>query len=283
MSLNGRKPNPPPDHAGRNMSVEEIIQRLEVLGIEQEAARAYVHVALVGSCKASELALSIGSSRTEAYRILRSLVEDGFVTSSLERPVRFTAQPLRAVIERLNAEDELRRDALRRADDIIAALATLRAEPSPDLAKSTFRIVESRPEIFKAVMHAIQGSRNEIASIMTNPSSAGSTDYFGVWDQLHEKALQGTRVRVLRSPDETLPANLLADAPSDAEFRTVHTGGHVNFLIGDGEQMVIVAVSDATERLMAENEVAIVTNAPDFVFAHQLLFEELWQRSSRAA
>jgi sugar-specific transcriptional regulator TrmB len=257
------------------MDLEEIAQRLELLGIERAEARAYVHIAMSGGCKASELALSMKCSRTEAYRHLRALADRGFAITTLDRPVRFTARPLGQVLDRLMDEHGAKSHAIEAARGMVPIIETLRAEPSSELEKAKFRIVVGRPEILKAIMHIIAEARTEISVIATHLPSTPATEYPGISDLIAGKLADGLQVRVLRSPFEGK-----ADTPLGRRMRVVTTERDVRFIICDGRQMVIFVVSDPTTRLSPDDEVAIVTTAPDLVFAETLLFEELWRRSA---
>jgi sugar-specific transcriptional regulator TrmB len=216
-------------------------------------------------------------SRTEAYRLLRSLADRGFAITTLDRPVRFTSRSLGHVIERLLNEEGAKIHAIEAARSMIPILDALRAEPSTDIEKSKFRIIVGRPEIFKAIMHVVSGARTDIRAIMTHLSSTHSTDYSGIWELLDARLAEGVQVRVLRSPHKTSPATHLAQ-----RTRTITTSKDVRFIICDDHEMVIFAVSDPTARVSPDEEVAIVTTAPDMVFAESLLFEELWHRSAGA-
>ena len=70
---------------------ELVMPLLQDYGLTEEEARVYVGVLRIGSGKVSEISHFTNTDRVKGYKILESLRNEGYVTSTLSSPILFSA------------------------------------------------------------------------------------------------------------------------------------------------------------------------------------------------
>lgn len=262
------------------MHVEDLVDRLVHLGLDPGEARVYVHLNGTGPSKASDLALVMKLHRTDAYRTLQRLVDLGFATASLDRPVVFSAAPPDAVFARLLSERAQQLATIERVRDEIAdALATLRSEGDGPAPRETFRIIRGRSEIYRAMMLAMQEARREIVSVNTNAAANASSEASGAWSVAKERARAGVQIRALnRTTFAVREAMRSAWQGLPVAFRHLDHERPMRFLVADAGRVIMVTHNDPSGRLHAEDEVAVESDAPDLIGMMLTFFEALWER-----
>lgn len=265
------------------MSAEEVVERLVALGLEEADARAYVQLSVMGSAPASEVALALRIHRTDAYRTLLRLVDAGFVTSSLGRPVTFAALAPDAAFTKLEDRERERLRALERArNELGPALASLRMDVAADVLRSTFRIVKGRAEIYSVMKDVISIAEKTVLSVNTNPAGNASAEAAGLWVRARERAVEGidTRALIVATPDAVPRVRAMVQGVPCLRIRHLETPTPMRFFIVDARHLVMFAVNDPSTKLTAESEIAIVTDARDLVQLQVTLFEHLWEQGS---
>ena len=83
-------------------------------GLNEREVRSILVLGSNPKMKASELASKLGTTRLDAYNSLSRLQEIGLVTTTADRPMKFSSPPLNEAIERLI---EMRKEQLRRIEE----------------------------------------------------------------------------------------------------------------------------------------------------------------------
>ena len=93
------------------MSWEQI---LADAGLNEREVKSVLILSSNPKMKASELAAELGTTRLDAYNSLSRLQEIGLVTTTADRPMKFSSPPLNEAIERVI---EMRKEQLRRIEE----------------------------------------------------------------------------------------------------------------------------------------------------------------------
>lgn len=268
------------------LPAQEVVERLVALGLEEAAARAYVRLSIVGPSAASEVAAALKIHRTDAYRTLLRLVDAGYATASIDRPVTFTALAPEVVFEKLEERQRQKLSELQRArSEVGPLLASLRNEPTEDALRSTFRIVKGRAEIYDVMKDMITQARTAVISLNTNPAGNASAEAAGLWARARERAAEGidTRALVLTTPEIRPRVAAMMKGVPLLHVRHIETPNPMRFFLVDERHLVIFAVNDSSPRLGAEGEIALMTDARDLVLSQAMLFETLWPKGVEIA
>ncbi len=90
------------------------IQILSDAGLSEREANAVITLSRSPNMKASELAKELGTTRLDAYNSLERLQQIGLVTSTADRPMRFSSPSITDVVKHLV---EIRREQLSRIEE----------------------------------------------------------------------------------------------------------------------------------------------------------------------
>lgn len=265
------------------MKVQDIIDRLNVLGLDPDEAAVYVHLSIMGPSKASDVAAALKMHRTETYRTLQNLVQRGFATATLSRPAKFEAAAPERVFQDILAAQQARQESIQRAQSEISdALSSLRGGQGAPLTKNTFKVLQGRREIYAVAERMLREGRGEVKAVSTHPGAFAMADMAGLVDLAEQRAREGVRVRAVLRADPAHRQRLLGlQQEPGLQVRHVEEPRVVRFIVADDRELLVWVVSDPSTRLAAAQDVAIWTDAADFVGTQSALFESLWREAAR--
>ena len=90
-------------------------------GLSEKEANAVIALSNRPNIKASELAKELGTTRLDAYNSLERLQRIGLVTSTADRPMRFSSPPIGETVKLLI---DIRREQLSRIEENYRGLST---------------------------------------------------------------------------------------------------------------------------------------------------------------
>ncbi|HVL86864.1 MAG TPA: helix-turn-helix domain-containing protein [Candidatus Thermoplasmatota archaeon] len=263
--------------------MQNIIDRLTVVGLAPQEAAVYVHLNMMGASKASDIAAALKLHRTEAYRILQNLVQQGFATSTLSRPIRFEAAPPEKLFSEILSAQEAKFESITRAkNELASSLATLRTPMETNVSRNTFKILQGRREIYGVMERLLRDARSEARFLSTHEGGFGMASMAGTWDVLADRAQQGLAARVLLAPAPETRVKLaqVAGVPP-IEIREYDVDRTLQFVIGDDRQLLLWVVADPSTRLSSDKDTAIWTDATEFVGTLRTLFDTAWDHASQ--
>lgn len=135
------------------MSWEQI---LADAGLNEREVKSVLILSSNPKMKASELAAELGTTRLDAYNSLSRLQEIGLVTTTADRPMKFSSPPLNEAIERVI---EMRKEQLRRIEEGFSNVKSSNnwVKEKEDQVKSTpidepnFAVLKERLHIHKRI------------------------------------------------------------------------------------------------------------------------------------
>lgn len=269
----------------REQEGAEVVERLAAIGLEDREARLYVDLLLHGASRASDAAARVKLKRTETYRALESLMKDGFVTARLTRPVEYEASPPEAVFSDLLARHEQRRTDIEALRERVASMAArVRAPDDDGEGRHGYRIIQGRRAILSATESMIRTARERVTLVSAYFSPAIVTPGNRAYHTLVRRASEGLAIDLLvreHANFERALSPLIGQR--NVRTRFVELPQAVRFLIVDEREIVFWLASDPTIGLEGREDVAMWTNAIDFVHAQRALFDALWAEGREAA
>lgn len=246
-------------------------------------AAVYVQLCVGGPAKVSDLADAMGLHRNDVYRTAERLAARGLLQTTLERPVRYMAvEPGKAfdaeIEARLSAIEALR-TSRKEISQILAQVQAKAAQP-----KNVYKVIQGRNEIYAARNQMIREATRSIEWATTFAPAVCMADVGGALEAMMEKAAEGVSVRALvRSTPETREKlRPLAEHPN-ATIRHIEPPGVVRFFITDDSQILMWVVNADPASYYARDEVAILANAPGFIHAERLFFDQAWPTGADVA
>jgi len=259
--------------AGRVRGDGDIVDQLMELELDRELVEVYARLLQIGPSKASDVARAIRVNRTDAYRRLHRLAQEGLVAATLTRPARYEAVAPERFFDVLESRFQRRLEQVRRLRNELGPSmeALLRREPEPS-PKSVFRITQGRRAVQDHVVRLVQDAREEALLINTHASEQALAHDLGALALLGDGAAAWRAVVA----DGRMAASLADGLPAE-RIRVLSTPEAIRLLIVDRQQMLQGAVVDPSSRPASAEDVALWTDAPALVASQRLLFERLWQ------
>lgn len=262
---------------GRSLQAAALHERLALLGLTPKEAAVYVLLCVQGPMRAGELAAAARMHRTDVYRATERLVRDGFATASLGRPTTFEAIEAGRVFDDAVAAHGAQARALAAArDEAVEKLATLRSEQRGP-ALPGHRLLHGRPAIYAAVDAMLRRARTHqwmASTYFAAPNATASNTPFAT---TRERAAQGLGMRLLLRETPGLRERLQTIMLHSGVEARFHRGATpLRFTIVDDREMIVWLATDPSPALTAREDVAMWTNAPDFIASQKLLYEALW-------
>ena len=257
----------------------DLVERLVALGLDEREAKLYLHLALGGPSRASDAATATRLKRTETYRALEGLMRRGFVTAHLAKPVVYEANSPDAVFGDLLASHEQRRADIERVrEQVTDAVATARTRADRDSGRHGYKIIQGRRAILHHVETMFRHAEHHASLASTTLSTASITSQNRAWQTLVRRGKEGLPIRLLIRDTPGMAGGVapVHDAPN-VRMRTFDPARPVRFVVVDGREVVCWLVNDPTPGIEGRDDVAMWTNAPDFIHAQEHLFEALWR------
>lgn len=267
------------------MKHAEIVNELEALGLEEDEASVYLRLLQVGPAKVSQLSDYVDLSRSSLYRVLDGLVEEGFVSKSLDRPTVYTPEEPQRIFELGSRELQQQLDRLERVQSrVLGPLQDIAGDDGVQGDPHHWKRVEGATQIYEIIAKRAQEASDRI-DLVSNHGLCTETDRSVVeraWRALAERGQDGVDLRLLigfDEPTEAIPDRVLEASRGVRRFDEVET---LHFLLFDRRELVLVlrAEEDGGGR---EDEMAVWTNAPGILATHEFLVESLWPQADRLA
>jgi sugar-specific transcriptional regulator TrmB len=259
----------------------ELVERLGAIGLEPKDALLYLHLCLQGPTKASEAAAASKLNRTEAYRALDHLIRRGFVTASLDRPTLYEATAPEKVFDDALAHHVARKQSIERARETTLAMLTQLRDKVPDQGplKASYKILQGRSAIYNAVDGMIRRARHSQRMVSTFFAPTNATDENAPYRTTVQRADGGLRMQLLVRDVPGMDKALAGIAGSPhVQVRTFEPSHTVRFTVVDDREVIVWLANDPSPSLAARDDVAMWTNAGDFVKNQLTLYDALWSR-----
>lgn len=262
------------------MRLEEIIARLERVGLDEERAHVYVRLLQNGPSKVSQLKAFVETSRTKLYRVLDDLSERGIVTKSLERPTIYEAvDPEELFDAAVRSVEDQRADLEETRDELLGPLEQL-ADDSVEHELYRWQLLEGAARIYGTIQDLLQRAERSIHVATNHELSRADLPVVADMHRVLRRRANQVDARVLASPVETAFSVAAGPPPaSPVQARKLAHDRVVHFVIVDGTELVTWSrLSDGWTS--GPEDVALWTEAPGLVAVHELLFDRLWREAS---
>ncbi|MFQ5969559.1 MAG: helix-turn-helix domain-containing protein [Nitrososphaerales archaeon] len=246
------------------------------MGLGEEEAKILASLYLMGASKASSIAKSAGLPRICVYRELKKLQEKNVVESSLGRPVRFSAVPVDTAMQNLITSTSDRLKVMQGVkEEIIQELSKFKA-PSEPLVEAKYRMIEGRAQIYSALIKMIGSARSEII-FFTVKDDLMRMYYAGVSDALEEARKRGIKILGITEIDHS-SIEMIENYSKYVDIHHMKIPGMSIFFVIDDSEVLQSAMTKDIEGF-GEGNVALWTNAKNFVMGIKGLLEESWDNA----
>ena len=260
------------------MSVSALHERLTGFGFTKDEAEIYVFLTAMGPTPARVIARRFDINRVKAYRTLKELEDRGLVNRIMERPVRFTAQPIENILqEKIQSTREILKGLEVNQNRIIEDLVKLRDVDASVSEEPRFRIYQGRQRIYELIANMCDRAEDEIR-IVTTASDFIRFSLWGLEARLAKLALEGKKVSVLTEIDETV-INEIEEIQGAFEIRHLSVPSSIRFVTIDNSETLTSVAMDDSMSMTTQNDTGLWTNASGFSAAMQIFYDALWHES----
>lgn len=274
----------PSNTGSERLSRETVIKTLIELGLTRRDSEIYLLLAKKGPLKVRDMSNTLKLNRQQLHRSLKSLQSKGIVTSTLERPARFSATPFEKALDIfIKAKMEEAQRLKRKKDKVLSSWRSVEVGETID-SSARFTIMEGRNYIYSKILQMINETEKQL-SIMSTVQGLVRASQFGLFDAAFKHPLRSQiqfRVLTELSRENLDAAKALLKTKPEAEFiceaRTVNSGLKlIPRLVIRDEEEIILFISHERDKLPSEAEDAgLWTNSRALVHAFRALFSELW-------
>ena len=254
--------------------VEAIIGYLQDFGLTSKEAKIYFVLSKLGSATAPEIADTAKFSRLQTYRAIKSLLDDGLVEMSLDRPRKFTPLKIEQALSLLGQEAERKILELEKKTPLLLKQWLSLNDPQMDKTSYTFRFIQGPKNVSKFRIMLYESAKKGIITIM-KPNDLMKCVIEGADDVFEKLTYNNVSIKGLSEVNK-----LSLDASKRfLEFSKLNHTTHSNvlpFSIIDEQEALICLSRDCKDGVP---ESAIWTNHPELVGFLKEVFEMLWSAS----
>jgi len=254
-------------------ALKNIDQALSRFKLNKNEVRVYLYLARFGAHKAQSIAEALGVHRTEAYKILRRLEEQGLITRVMERPMKFLAVPFATVLDNLIEE---RRQKVYQMEqhkaELLKMWASLPEPESVNKRKETFQVLEGKKHISVRLSELLENAESEFHMIISDENLIWlyNTPFLdNVQDKSEEKGIT-TRLMTNYSPTSSYVLEEMEIGEGD--FAYLNKEKIPGFFMNDKGEMILFMGNDQN------NVTGMWTNYETLVESYRILFSLLWKK-----
>jgi len=254
-------------------ALKNIDQALSKFKLNKNEVRVYLYLARFGAHKAQSIAEALGVHRTEAYKILRRLEEQGLITRVMERPMKFLAVPFETVLTNLIEERRQRIYQMeQRKAELLKIWASLPEPETVHTRKETFQVLEGKKHISVRLAELLEKAESEFHMIVSDDNLIWlyNTPFL---DNVQAKADKtGLTSRLMTNFSPTSSYVLEQMEIGEGDFAYMKKEKIPGFFINDKKEMILLMGND-------QNSVTgMWTNYETLVESYRILFSLLWKK-----
>ena len=254
-------------------ALKNIDQALSRFKLNKNEVRVYLYLARFGAHKAQSIAEALGVHRTEAYKILRRLEEQGLITRVMERPMKFLAVPFETVLDNLIEE---RRQKVYQMEQHKSELLKMWASlPEPEKVnkrKETFQVLEGKKHISVRLSELLQNAESEFHMIISDDNLIWLYNTPFLDDVQNNAEEKGLTTRLMTNYSPTSSYVLEEMDMGEGDFAYLKKEKIPGFFMNDKGEMILFMGNDQN------NVTGMWTNYETLVENYRILFSLLWKK-----
>lgn len=253
-------------------ALKSIDQALSKFRLNRNEIRVYLYLARFGAHKAQSIAEALGVHRTEAYKILTRLEEQGLISRVMERPMKFLAVPFENVLNNLIEERRQRIYQMeQRKAELLKIWASLPEPEKVNRRKETFQVLEGKKHISVRLNELLQNAGKEFHMIVSDDNLIWlyNTPFLDDVQKKAEKDGLTTRLMTNYSPTSSYVLDQMEIGKGD--FSYLKKEKISGFFINDKREMILIVANNQN------NVTGMWTNYKTLVESYIILFSLLWK------
>lgn len=258
-------------------ALKEIKTALIRLKLSKNEAKVFLYLARSGAQKAQKIAESLNLHRTEVYKILRTLENQGIIYRVLERPMKFKAVPLEKFLD-LKLEEKRERiyQLEKRKTELLHLWGSLPEVNEPENEEKMLQVVEGKNKIIGKISKLLKLSEKRFKGVLNDRNLIGvyNSSFFEELETLSKKK-KDIDVKILTDYSPTSTFVLEQMNLVNCDFAFLHLKDQPSFIISDAGYMILFMENNNNKFCVME------TNDRSIVKSYENLFDMLWKNQNR--
>lgn len=252
------------------------ISILQDFGLEEDEAQTYVGLVRLGSVKASKICNFTKIDRVRTYKILETLKNLGFVTSTLSSPIIFSANDPESTLKKIILKQKQKViDLEKNISKFLEILSHLKLNESQiELPKLT--IISNRNNIYDQMIKLIEETTDEVYIAVS--SSDIIRMYYTELPDVIKKAIKRNITIKLMSDSELLTKQEYVKRLGFTSFKIVTLPSSGRLLCNKSQVLMSNNTSPYSNKNL-DKESAMITNSEDIVNNMISFCGFLWESS----
>jgi sugar-specific transcriptional regulator TrmB len=264
------------------VSEQVIVATLRDFGCTERESQVYMQLAKADVQKAMDVASGLKMHKAQVYTILKKLQALGFVESTLESPMRFSATPFSQLVD-LQVHD-LTAKASALAEQKDALLAHWRAihspRANPDETIERFMVIKGRTRIYAKITDMANTAERTVLAVI-NDIGLIRAEQAGLIQGLSREDTAHFQVIAHVTPQNAeIVAQLAATLSPHITIRHRDMGSGLTprFIVRDDEEAIFFLQPNISED--PQRETGLWTDSEEIINALSLLHAKFWTDST---
>ena len=257
-------------------ALKEIKTALIRLKLTRNEVKVYLYLARCGAQKAQKIAESLQLHRTEAYKILRTLENEGIIYRVLERPMKFKAVTLEKVLD-LKLEERRERiyQLEKKKTELVHLWESLPEVNEPETEGKMLQVLEGKKQIIGKISKLLSSSEKRFRGVFKDRHLIWiyNSSFFEELEKISKKKDIDAKILTNYSPPSTFVIEQLNLTNCDFAFLNVKE--QPSFVVSDAGYMILFMEGDDGKFCVLE------TNDSSMTKSYDNLFDLLWKNQNR--
>jgi sugar-specific transcriptional regulator TrmB len=260
---------------------------LHNFGLTKKETQIYIFLAKHKAQGGREIASGTKTSKAVVYRKLKTLQRKGFVESSLEYPVRYSAIPFETILDtNIRAKHEEARQMENSKRKLLTDWNKISiGEPRYRLEK--FAVIEGDSKIFAKIFKMVRETKSQLSTV-ASVTGLIHADRYGIFEAIHNHPLRSrVKFRIITdlSTSNLRSARFLKrrlKRSVDFRGRNPDLGLRLSprMIIRDQEEVLFFITPRGNQASRQKDETCLWTNCKALVDSFNVVFEDLWRNST---
>ncbi len=253
---------------------QEALPLLEDFGLAGDEARVYVGLLRMGSGKVSEISHFTNTDRVKGYKILETLRNQGFVTSTLSSPILFSANEPKLIFDDILKK---KKDKIQRLEKnhirLIEILENLKGRKAEaNLPKLT--VISGRDNIYDQIKKIIDDTTDELY-LVTSIADLIRMYYTDIPEALKRAKKRKVLIKLMTELDGAAKTECVKNLGlNDFKIAQLPSQGRI---VCNSTQIIMSGYTSKTSRIHASDDSALITNSEEITKNMLSLCQFMWR------
>ncbi len=253
---------------------QEALPLLEDFGLAGDEARVYVGLLRMGSGKVSEISHFTNTDRVKGYKILETLRNQGFVTSTLSSPILFSANEPKLIFDDILKK---KKDKIQRLEKnhlrLIEILENLKGRKAEaNLPKLT--VISGRDNIYDQIKKIIDDTTDELY-LVTSIADLIRMYYTDIPEALKRAKKRKILIKLMTELDGAAKTECVKNLGlNDFKIAQLPSQGRI---VCNSTQIIMSGYTSKTSRIHASDDSALITNSEEITKNMLSLCQFMWR------